>query len=335
MSSYKSKIKIALLGLGRAGKFHIQSIQAIPDLRLIHVVDKDQNRAQEVGESNECDYSTDYESVLYRSDVDGVIIATPTHEHFKQVKDFLSAGIPVFSEKPLGYSIDEIDNCFDLAHKQNQPLFVGFNRRFDPTFSSLAQQVQSGCIGTPQMIRVTSRDSPLPTMEYIKHSNGIFHDCIVLDFDMLRYITKEDPIEVYAVGSNFVEGIKELNDYDNVLVSLKYESGLIASIDVNRFSAYGYDQRIEVFGNNGMLQAQNRSSTSTILSNDNGLIKPKIEYSFPTRYREAYRLELESFLSTIRDSVEAPISHHDVKMSHILCELGEKSCRNNRPERVR
>ena len=327
-------LKIALLGLGRAGKFHIQSIQSIPGISLRCVVDVDESLARRLAKELECDYSTDAEGPLGQADVDAVIVASPTHEHYGQISAALKAGKAVFTEKPLGSSLEEIDSCFGLAKRSELPLFVGFNRRFDPSFSSLARGVKEGQVGVLQMLRVTSRDSPLPTMDYIKTSHGIFHDCIVHDFDMLRFITGVDPVEIYSVGSSFVEGISALGDLDNVLVALKYGGGMIASIDVNRFSSYGYDQRIEVFGSKGMLQAENRSPVSTVLSSGDGLLRPTIEHSFPTRYREAYRQELVAFGDCLREGAPVPVTHEDVRMSFILSELGEQSHREARPLRV-
>ena len=327
-------LKIALLGLGRAGKFHIQSIQSIPGISLRCVVDVDESIAKRLAKDLECDYSTDVEGPLGQADVDAVVVASPTHEHYGQISAALKAGKAVFTEKPLGSSLEEIDSCFGLAKRSELPLFVGFNRRLDPSFSSLARGVKEGQVGVLQMLRVTSRDSPLPTMDYIKTSHGIFHDCIVHDFDMLRFITGVDPVEIYSVGSSFVEGISALGDLDNVLVALKYDGGMIASIDVNRFSSYGYDQRIEVFGSKGMLQAENRSPVSTVLSSGDGLLRPTIEHSFPTRYREAYRQELVAFGDCLREGAPVPVTHEDVRMSFILSELGEQSHREARPLRV-
>ena len=327
----QEKLNIALFGLGRAGKFHIQSIQSIPELNLKCVMDLNESVAKRVAKDLECSYSTDIDEPLSQNDIDAVIIATPTKEHHQQVQAALKANKPVFSEKPLGNSLNEIDSCFELAKQTDLPLFIGFNRRFDPSFSSLASDVKDSKVGQLQMLRVTSRDSPLPTMDYISKSNGIFHDCIVHDFDMLRFITGKDPVEIYTLGSSFIEEIKALNDLDNVLVALKYDNGMIASIDVNRFASYGYDQRIEVFGSEGMLQAENRLPITTLLSNNIGLLKPKIEHSFPTRYREAYQKELESFKDCVLKGIPVPITHHDVRMSFILSELGEKSYNENKP----
>jgi myo-inositol 2-dehydrogenase/D-chiro-inositol 1-dehydrogenase len=125
-----------------------------------------------------------------------------------------------------------------------------------------------------------------------------------------------------------------MGDFDNVMVTLRYPDGLLASIDVNRFASYGYDQRIEVFGDKGMIQAENRTPSSTVIADREGFTRPAIEYSFPTRYREAYRLELEAFLKCMREKATPPVTHHDVRMSFILCELGETATRENRPIRV-
>ena len=227
-------LNIALLGLGRAGKFHIQSIQSIPGISLRCVVDVDESLARRLAKELQCDYSTDAEWPLGQADIDAVIVASPTQEHYGQIITALDAGKPVFTEKPLGSTLEEIDTCFGLAKRNELPLLVGFNRRFDPSFSSLARGVKEGQVGVLQMLRVTSRDSPLPTMDYIRTSHGIFHDCIVHDFDMLRFITGEDPVEIYSVGSSFVEGISALGDLDNVLVALKYAGGMIASIAAAR-----------------------------------------------------------------------------------------------------
>ena len=327
--------KIALFGLGRAGRFHLQSIRQLPQIQLAHVVDIDEERGRETGVAFGCPHATSIEPALSDASIDAVIVATPTGDHYSQIMASLQAGKSVFTEKPLGNGLSDITDCYEAARAANRSLFVGFNRRFDPSFSALASQVSQGDIGVPQLMRLTSRDSPLPTMDYIRTSHGIFHDCIVHDLDMLRFITGQDPVEVYAIGSNFVDGIRELNDLDNVLVSLKYASGLLASIDVNRFASYGYDQRIEAFGSKGMLQAENRSPRSTVHSSAEGVTRPTIEHSFPTRYREAYVEELRVFQDCVTNGRELPISEEDVVMSHRLCDMAERSFKEGQPVLVK
>ncbi len=329
-----SPFRVALFGLGRAGKFHLQSIRSLSTLDLTHVVDVDLEVARDVGRKFNCAFSAEIDVALADPSVDAVIIATPTGEHYHQIMKSLRAGKSVFTEKPLGNGLNEIKDCFAAAREHGKGLFVGFNRRFDPSFADLAAKVRDGVIGTPQVMRLTSRDSPLPTMHYIRTSHGIFHDCMVHDFDMLRFITGQDPVEVYAIGSNFVDGIREIGDLDNVLVSLKYQSGMLASIDVNRFASYGYDQRIEAFGKEGMIQAENRAPRSTVLSDANGILRPVIEHSFPTRYREAYIEELRIFHHCVTTGEPLPIQEADVLMSHILCDKAEQSFKEGKPVQI-
>lgn len=333
MSSSKP-FNVALCGLGRAGCFHLQSIRQLPQIQLGYVVDIHENRAKEVGAQFDCPHATSIEPALSDTSIDAVIVATPTGDHYAQILASLKAGKSVFTEKPLGNGLSEIEDCYAASRAANRALFVGFNRRFDPSFAELAKQVRQGSIGTPQLMRLTSRDSPLPTMDYIRTSHGIFHDCIVHDLDMLRFITGQDPVEVYAIGSNFVDSIRELNDLDNVLVTLKYASGLLASIDVNRFASYGYDQRIEAFGNKGMLQAENRSPRSTVYSTEAGVTRPTIEHSFPTRYREAYVEELRLFHECVSTNTPLPITEKDVLVSHLLCDKAEQSYKEGKPVAV-
>ena len=324
-------LNVALIGLGRAGQFQLESIRALPEVTLKYAIDTNLDRANEVASEFGCGAISSPEQAYSDDQVDAVIVATPTGEHYGQILASLNAGKAVFTEKPLGKGIEEIDACFQLADEKSTPLFVGFNRRFDPSHARVAREVAEGSIGQLQMLRLTSRDSPLPSIDYIKTSHGIFHDCIVHDLDMARFIAREDPIEVYSIGSNFNLDIEAIGDLDNVVVTLRFASGLLASIDVNRFSAYGYDQRIEAFGDRGMLQSENRLQDATLLSTEAGLRRPAIEFSFPQRYREAYLRELRSFARCVRQRDELPITYQDVRMSYLLSDLAERSFRERKP----
>lgn len=318
-------LRIALFGLGRAGRFHLQSLRMATGIRLLHVVDVDETVAREVGEVWGCDWSTDRQTALADPNVDAVIVATPTQTHHDYIMDSLAAGKAVFTEKPLGTGMAEIDACYGKAAELNLPLFLGFMRRFDPSFADLAQRVHAGEIGQLQLLRTTSRDCPLPTIEYIKTSNGIFHDCIVHDLDMIRFITREDPVEVFAYGSSFIKEIDAVGDIDTVLVSLRFPSGLLCSIDISRHAVYGYDQRIEAFGDGGMIQAENRQPLTTVISADEAVKRSPIEFSFPTRYRDAYLRELETFRDCVVGALPLPISHEDARKNCLLADAAERS----------
>lgn len=324
-------LRLALFGLGRAGRFHLQSIRLAAGVKLLHVVDVDADVAEGVAAQYDCQWASDRQAALADPEVDAVIVATPTQTHHDYIIDSLEAGKAVLTEKPLGTGIGEIDACYQKAEDCGLPLFLGFNRRFDPSFSDLAQRVHGGEIGTLQLLRTTSRDCPLPTIDYIKTSHGIFHDCIVHDLDMVRFVAREEPIEVFSYGSSFIEEIGAVGDIDTVMVMLKFGSGLLCSIDISRHAVYGYDQRIEAFGNGGMIQAENQSSLTTLTSRGSGVTRAPIEFSFPTRYREAYLRELEAFRDGVVSGEPLPIQHQDARRNFVLADAAERSFKSGQP----
>ena len=184
--------------------------------------------------------------VLGDSGVDAVLIATPTHTHEHYVMKSLKAGRAVFCEKPVAGNISSVASCYDEAERQKRPLFCAFNRRFDPGMSAVHRQVKEGKIGKVYQIKTCSRDSPLPPISFLKFSNGMYHDCAVHDIDMICWIIGEEPVGVMAMGSTFDSEIEAIGDVDTIAIMIKFPSGVLGSIDLSRYSTYGYDQRLEV-----------------------------------------------------------------------------------------
>jgi len=233
-------------------------------------------------------------------------------------------------EKPISLSVKEIDECYNEAKKHNVPLLCGYQRRSDPSFVALQEAARSGKIGTLQIIKTISRDNPVPTLAYLKISGGIFHDCGSHDIDVCRWVLQEDPFEVFAVASAFNQDIKALDDFDTVLITLRFPSGAIGNIDLSRKAAYGYDQRIEVLGDKGMLQSQNRQPTTTVLSTDQGINSDPFCYSFPQRYEHAYAIELDHFVDVIQRKAEPRLTHNDARKVAIIADAAEESVRQGR-----
>ena len=313
-----SQLRIGLLGLGRAGNFHLQSLRLTDDALLTCVYDVDVAKAKEIAARNSCAFEESATAIVNRDDVDAIIVATPTHLHFEFVQLGLDAKKPVLTEKPLGHHLHEIDDCFNKSKAVDTPLFVAFQRRFDPAFSSLVQSVHAGNVGQLQFVRSVSRDNPVPTTDYIKISGGIFHDCMVHDLDMVSHIVGEVPTHLGSFGTSFIPDIGNLGDMDNVVASLLFPSGVTATIDINRKSVYGYDQRIEAFGDGGMVKADNYHNTSVDQATADGFRRPPVDFSFPTRYREAYLLELQCFVRCATRQETVPITHEDVRVNHLL-----------------
>ena len=274
----------------------MQSLGLLDGVEFTTVYDIDQAKADSVAAAHNCVAARTPEEAIDRPDIDAVIIATPTNAHFELSKLAIDAGKPLLTEKPLGRTLHEIDTCFNSASAAGVPLMVAFQRRFDPSFASLTEAVHRGDVGQTHFIRSVSRDNPVPTLDYLRISGGIYHDCMVHDLDMVLTLAQSKPTHLGAFATSFIPGIGALPDHDSVVGTMKFDNGVTASIDINRQSAYGYDQRLEVFGDGGMLQADNQYQSTVTHATGAGFTRPPIEYSFPTRYREAYCAELACFL---------------------------------------
>jgi len=296
------KYGIALVGLGRSGHFHLTSIRSLPEVtKLLYAVDVDEARAKQIAEENNCKPATDLGLALADPAVDIVIIASTTDTHFPFIMKSLGASKAVFTEKPISHEEHEVQQACDLALKKNLPFVCGYQRRCDQNFRVLKEQLQSGAVGDVKMIKSCSRDNPVPPLEYLRTSGGIFQDMLIHDFDMQDWMSGgQTPESVLAVGHCYDGEIKRMGDIDTVAVLLKYSSGLICMVDTCRDAAYGYDQRIEVFGSKGMATAKNEMTSTVELATDQGHLMPPAMWSFPERYKHAYMVELKEFVAMVR-----------------------------------
>jgi len=261
----------AVVGLGRAGFFHLTSLSQLQNVvSLKYVVDIDKKVADAAAEKYHAEAAYDIDQVLQDKDLTAVVISSSTHAHFSQIIKCLEAGKAVFTEKPISFNVKELEIAVERAIETKIPFFVGFQRRLDDNFRVMRDAVQEGRIGKVRMIRTSSRDNPEPPMAYLKISGGIFHDMLCHDFDMLHFITGEIPETVYSVGHTYNPEIGALNDVDTVIVTLTFSSGILATTDTSRISAYGYDQRVEVFGEKGMIQAENEKNHTVIIATEQG-----------------------------------------------------------------
>ena len=313
------KFTFCIIGLGRAGKFHLESIRQLNSCTLKYVVDPAIEMTDPIVASNEFSLISDLKIALSDPKVDGVIVAAPTQYHYELICQSLQAGKHVFTEKPLGKSPDEIIRCFDLAKARDLGLFIGFQRRYDSNFIALKQRLQN--IGKVRTVKMSSRDNPKPSLEYLRISGNIFHDMLIHDFDMLQFLLGEQiPEAVAAFGHAYDEEIKKIPDYDTVLVTLKYSDGLICAIDTSRTSAFGYDQRVELFAENGMAIAENQKNDTVEVHTLEGRYQNPINYSFPDRYRQAYKKEIESFVAESTSGKKLNVSKNQCLISHLIAE---------------
>jgi myo-inositol 2-dehydrogenase / D-chiro-inositol 1-dehydrogenase len=328
-------IRIAVLGAGRIGRIHGRNAANHPDARLVAVADPHAPSAQELAVAAGAEVSA-LEEIVERSDVDAILICTPTTTHADLIERGAKAGKAVFCEKPVDLSSERIVNCLNVVEKAGTPLMIGFNRRFDPNFASLQKRLADGEVGDVELVTILSRDPGPPPVSYIKTSGGLFRDMMIHDLDMARFLLLGDePVEVHAVGSSLVDpAIGEAGDVDTAAVLLKTVKGKIVQISCSRRATYGYDQRIEVHGSKGMIRAGNIHRTTVEVANALGVTADPVQDFFLERYADAYRDELAAFLNAVRDGKPCNPTGHDGLMAQRLADAATESAQTGKPVKV-
>jgi myo-inositol 2-dehydrogenase/D-chiro-inositol 1-dehydrogenase len=330
MNEKRMPLRFGLLGAGRIGKVHAKTINDNPSGTLVAVTDAVPAAAESIERQYGCQ-TRSIEAIESATDIDAVIICTPTDTHADLIERFSRAGKAVFCEKPIDLDIDRVKACLKVVEETKAKLMVGFNRRFDPHFMAVRKAIDDGQIGDVEMVTITSRDPGLPPIEYIKRSGGIFRDMTIHDFDMARFLLGEEPISVNATAAVLVDkSVGEAGDYDSASVLLQTKSGRQAMISNSRRAVYGYDQRIEVHGSKGMVSAENLRPVSIELANSLGYTRPPIHDFFMTRYAQAYANELASFIVAIEKGSAISPSGADGLAALALADAALKSVKEKR-----
>ena len=325
---------VAVFGAGRMGKVHAGNVRRHPAARVKYVIDVMESAAQAVAASVGAQVGT-LETVLADKDVKAVVITSPTATHLPLSVACARAGKAIFCEKPIDLALDRVVECVAEVERTGVPFQLGFQRRFDPTFRALHDAVASGAIGDVEIVKVTSRDPYPPPRGYVATSGGIFRDMMIHDFDVARWFLGEEPVEVFAWGSCLVSPMfAELSDADTAMAMLKTASGRMCHIENSRRAVYGYDQRIEVFGSKGMLQAGNRTATSTELWNETGIVRDKILPFFPERYVEAYAAEIAAFLDAVTQGKAPEVGAVAGQKSLVLADAATRSFQSGQPVKI-
>ena len=327
-------LRFGLLGAGRIGKVHAKAVTANPKAKLVAVADAMAPAAQAIADQYGCDVRT-IAQILAASDIDAVVICTPTDTHADLIEQFTNAGKAVFCEKPIDLSLDRVKACLKVVRANKGTLMVGFNRRFDPHFMAVRAEIDKGSIGAVEMVTITSRDPGAPPLDYIARSGGIFRDMTIHDFDMARFLLGEEVAEVSAMAAVLVDpAIGKAGDSDSVQVMLKTATGKMALISNSRRATYGYDQRIEVHGSKGVVSAENQRSVSIELANGSGYTRPPLHDFFMTRYTEAYAAEIAAFVDAVGAKKAAAPSGEDGLAALALAEAALLSVKEGRSVKV-
>ncbi|MBS4208881.1 inositol 2-dehydrogenase [Bacillus sp. FJAT-50079] len=330
------KISIGIIGAGRIGRLHAENIIHIPQVRIKTISDIFAENAMEwaaqIGIEN---VVTDYEAILNDPEIDAVFICSPTDTHVPIILQAAEKGKHIFCEKPISFSIEETEAALAAVEKAGVHLQVGFNRRFDRNFLKIHETIKNGVIGEPHIVRITSRDPEPPPVEYIKNSGGLFFDMSIHDFDMARYVTGSEVIEVYAHGANLIDpAIGQVGDIDTAVTTLKFKNGAIAVIDNSRKAVYGYDQRVEVFGSKGCITVENDRPTSAEISTEAGVFRDKLKHFFLERYKDAYISETYAFIDSILNSTPLRCTGNDGYQAEKIANAAKQSFAEGRPVKM-
>ncbi|MSU65524.1 MAG: inositol 2-dehydrogenase [Opitutus sp.] len=322
-------MKFAQFGAGRIGAIHAANL-ASAGAQLLYVVDVNELAAAKLATKHGARV-TDAATALADRNVDAVLIASSTDTHADLVIAAARAGKAIFCEKPIDLSLRRVDACLKAVRVAGVPMFVAFNRRFDPSFRALHERIAKGEIGAVEQVIISSRDPGLPPISYLKVSGGQFRDMTIHDFDMARWLLGEEPVEVFAYGSCLVDpAIGRIGDTDSAMVMMRTASGRLCHINNSRRASYGYDQRIEVHGAKGRLMAGNQKSTTVELADGAAVSEDKPLYFFLERYAEAYRAELAGFVEAVRTGRPMPVTPADGRQALVLADAAYQSLRSGR-----
>ncbi|EAQ4861194.1 D-chiro-inositol-2-dehydrogenase IolG2 [Salmonella enterica] len=332
------KLRCGVIGLGRVGKMHVENMYLLPQLDIICAAD------YFIEEMSDWLYSVNitsgyknYQELLQRDDIEAVFIFTSTDMHEEIVTAAAQAGKHIFCEKPLSMNEDEQASMAVLrkVKEKGVTLQVAFNRRFDPQFHEVFELVRSGKIGRPQMIKITSRDPDLLPHDLIKRIGGLIFDFTMHDFDMARFMMQDEVSEVYVKGNTLIDpSLKNIDDVDTLAVMLTFRNGGYALIDNSRRAVYGYDQRVEVFGSEGMAYADNVSESTVKVFNSQHCIMKNPLPDFTVRYREAYRTEILHFIDSVLHHTPVVCTGEDALLAQRIAIAAQQLLKSGLPVKI-
>ena len=328
------KVEFCQFGAGRIGRIHAANIAASDRASLRYVVDVNAEAAAELAQQHGGRPATMQEALADPA-VGAVLIASPTDTHADLIEAAARAGKAIFCEKPIALDPARVAQAAETVRQAGVVTLIAFNRRFDPTLGGLGQAVQQGAVGAVETVIITSRDTTPPPLNYIPGSGGLFLDMMIHDFDMAHWILGEVPDEVFARGSNLVDPeIGKAGDVDTAVVTMTTKSGKLCQISCSRRSVYGYDQRIEAFGSQGMIQAGNRTASGLETWTKDAISREKPLYFFLERYEEAYRNELAHFLDCLAGKATPLVGMEEGRIALALAIAAKKSLDSGLPVKV-
>ncbi|CAM9426563.1 unnamed protein product, partial [Chrysoparadoxa australica] len=337
---------VGVIGCGRIGDIHATTLAyRIPDADLIAVTDIFEEAGARVvaNTGGSAKYYKDWKEMVADPEVEAVVIGSPTQFHAEQITECAKLGKHIFCEKPISFDLNTIEQCMADVDASGVKLMLGFQRRFDSNFRTIRQKVEAGEVGDVRTFHITSRDPSPPPIGYLKQSGGVFLDMSSHDIDMARFLVgnEGDEIEeVYAVAKACEPETAEADDFDTTTIMLKFKSGIFGTIENSRTCAFGYDQRVEVFGEKGSVSGLNRSGANVATWNKEGVSEGLPFSFFMDRYQEAYVNIMRGFVqyatsndpNVVKDI--RPAMAYEGKITVLVGMAARKSVREGRPVKI-
>jgi myo-inositol 2-dehydrogenase / D-chiro-inositol 1-dehydrogenase len=331
------KVRIGIIGAGRIGKIHADNVRRLPEAEIVAISDIFAGPELEAwaAERGIPQVTKDSGELLANPDIDAIFICSSTDTHVPLLKQAAEAGKHIFCEKPVSMSIHQTLEAVNAVRKAGVKLQIGFNRRFDHNFKRVRQHVQEGTIGQPHIVKITSRDPNPPHPDYIKVSGGIFMDMMIHDFDMARYVSGSEVVEVYAQGNVLVDPVfAQCGDVDTAIVTLRFANGALGVIDNSRQAVYGYDQRVEVFGSLGAVSVANDHPNTAEISTATGIHRDKPLHFFLERYNGAYVEETQAFIDAVLHDKPLLVEGNDALQAELIALAAKLSSQLGQPVKL-
>ena len=327
-----AEVRLGVIGLGRMGAIHAENAASVAGLRLVAVSDPYAPSLEAATSRLGVGGHADWEELVERADVDAVLICSPSAFHCDQVIAAAGAGKHVFCEKPIDLDLERIDEALHAVERAGVTLALGFNRRSDRNFVALQGRIADGVVGEPWLVRITSRDPAPPPEAYVRTSGGLFADMTIHDFDLARFLTGDEIVEVSAFGAALVNpALEELPDVDCAITTLRFATGALGVIENCRQSPVGYDQRAEIHGPLGTVYAENEQADTVVQADASGVHRARIAGFLADRYGGAYREELRSFAESLLTATPPVASGEDGRRSAIVAAAAQRSYDERRP----
>lgn len=332
------KVNVGLIGAGRIGRLHGRHLaHRVDGANLAAIADINLESAQELaGELGVGIALDDPRRIMDDESIEAVAICSSTDTHVEMIEAAALAGKHVFCEKPIDHDLARIDQVLKAVDSAGVKLQVGFNRRFDASFSQARELVAQGRIGVPQILRITSRDPHPPPIAYVRVSGGIFMDMTIHDFDMARFLIGAEVEDIFAAGGVMIDPeIGQAGDIDTAVTILRFENGVIGTIDNSRRATYGYDQRVEVFGSGGVILVSNKKPDEVAVSDGHGTHAALPLFFFVERYVDAYLAEMKAFVEAVQHDTVPLVTGRDGREPVVMAYAARLSYRENRPVLLR